>query len=145
MKVGALLARLLVGAVLGVVLLSCCLTGGWHECDSSTYAGGCRGNRFTYCAATGGSWSGSYEELVEADCGEGYVCVEPSPGLPTCAIAPGLPCDPETYVGRCDGDTPVICGSTHSWITDDYEVHGSPCTNGWHCRVDDRWATCVPP
>ena len=128
-----------------LVLSGCCFTGGWHECDSSTHVGGCRGNHLEYCSRTGGSWSGEYEELIEYDCAADEVCIEPTPGQPACVLAPATQCDSSTAVGRCDGNIPVYCGAPNSWITDDYLIHLQECTNGWTCRVEEGHAGCMPP
>lgn len=133
----------LVGA--GAVLGGCCFTGGWHECDSSSHVGGCRGSHYEYCLRTSNPWSGESEELLEGECATGEVCVEASPGLPACVLAPSTPCSPDVPIGRCDGDVPVVCNTPNSWVTETYLVHGSPCTHGWTCQVEDGYAGCVPP
>ena len=120
--------RLIAWTGLVVILLaaeSCCLTGGWHECDSATYVGGCRGNHLTMCLRTASPWSGEYEELIDMDCGAGEVCIEAYPGGPACVVAPARRCDPETHVGHCDGNTPVVCMSPNSWVTENFEIRGS--------------------
>ena len=123
----------------------CCFGGGWNECDSSSHVGGCRGNHFAYCLRTSSPWTGEVEELMEGDCAADEVCVEPSPGMPGCVVAPATPCEQGQPGGRCDGDRPVLCMSPNSWITDSYLVHNAPCTNGWSCRVEEGYAACAPP
>jgi hypothetical protein len=131
--------------IVSLVLAGCCITNGWHECDSSSHVGGCRGNHYEYCWRTSNPWSGEYEELIEGDCAADEVCFEPSPGLPGCVLAPATPCDEEVPFGRCDGNVPALCAPPNSWITDPYRIHGAACTNGWSCRLQDGYASCVPP
>jgi hypothetical protein len=138
-----LLARVASGVVLALVSLSCCLTGGWHECDSSTYEGHCDGNRYSYCLWSGGSWSGEYEELLEGECAANEICVEPRPGAPVCIGATSRPCDPASFVERCEPTGVVRCSPPSSYVSETYEVWGPPCGAGSSCTVVDGHAACV--
>lgn len=132
------------GAALATLASGCCLTGGWHECDSATYVGGCTGQHFSRCTWSSNPWGGVYEELVEGDCAEDEVCIASGPNAAGCVLAPGLPCDPDTHVGRCDGAVPVICAPPGDWTGVSYEGHGSPCLAGYACGLDGRHADCLP-
>jgi hypothetical protein len=97
------------------------------------------------CQVSGGGWSGQYEELIEMDCGPDHVCVETMPRLPACVLAPAERCDPETYVGRCDGNEPIVCRTPNDWTSQPFVMSGGECLSGWRCTVESRQAACRPP
>lgn len=131
-------------ALSAFLLAGCCFGGGGRDCDSRSHVGGCRGDHYEYCLRTSDPWTGEHEELMEGDCAANEVCVESPVGFPACVVAPATRCAIDDHVGRCDGEVPVLCMSPNSWVTDTFVVHNAPCTDGWHCVVDDGHASCVP-
>lgn len=129
-----------------VVAIALCTTALWgcgtHECDASTYVGGCDGQRYSVCFRSSGVWTGEVEELIEGECAADEVCVEEGRNAAGCVLAPATRCDPDQHVGRCAGATPVVCTSPTSWIDESYEVRGSPCGQGSLCIVSEAGAGC---
>lgn len=121
-----------------------CCFGGGASCDPDSYVGHCEGRRYSVCRSERGYGFDFGSHVLEGECAADEECIDLGRSQVGCALAPATTCNPETFVGRCLGQTPVVCTSLSSWITGSYEVRGSACTGAYACVVDEGDATCLP-
>lgn len=132
------------GGLGGMLAISGCCFGGGASCDPNTYVAHCSGQRFSFCNHEVGYGFDFGSHLVEGDCAADEECLDLGMNQVGCALRPAQTCNPETFVGRCEGQSLIVCTAPSNLITENYVVRGSTCPANSTCAVIERNATCVP-
>ena len=131
-------------AVATLLMASGCSCGE-KRCDPAAgVAGSCDGDAMQFCQDER-HWGFDFgSHMQRSPCVPGNKCRDFGNGSVGCVHFPATPCDPQKYVGGCDGNQPLFCGGPSSFVTEEWVIANQPCAEGQRCVETPQGGDCKP-